>query len=76
MSCRLLTTTLRTAFHTSHGALTDVSLSVSAAIDFFLYQNNILTTTVACANGEVAPFMGHNAYAIFKNFDIQIFILI
>ena len=71
MSCRLLTTTLRTAFRISLGVSTGVFPFVRPSL-----PSSSITTypTPACANGEVAPFMGHNAFLRWKAIQDSMFI--
>lgn len=66
MLCRLRIITLRTVSRISRGVSTDVYRFVSLPSSFLRrcsaperLNNN--SYTIACANGEVAPFMGHNA---------------
>jgi len=60
MSCRLHIIILRMVLRILRG----VSIGVSQCVRpfFFLPFKMCLMQQTACANGEVAPFMGHNAF--------------
>ena len=41
-------------------------ISICACFTLFLFSKSKSLSTLACANGEVAPFMGHNAFLRWK----------